>query len=89
MIQRSSLAAANETVLSVDHCNLLRRALEVIEREFRALHGASDPFAMEIEFKVTELGDLSIKQARPWVFSPESADEPGAEPPAGTPGRSL
>ena len=47
--------------------------LKTIHREFARLYGKKpdDHFAMEIEFKVTAGGELSIKQARPWVFPPD------------------
>ena len=49
----------------------LRRHLEVIHDEFAEQYGieAAEKFAMEIEFKITSDDVLSIKQARPWVFS--------------------
>ena len=49
----------------------LRRHLEVIHDKFEELYGieAGEKFAMEIEFKITSENVLSIKQARPWVFS--------------------
>ena len=49
----------------------LRRHLEVIHDDFAELYGieAGEKFAMEIEFKITSENVLSIKQARPWVFS--------------------
>ena len=43
--------------------------------------GSSEPFAMEIEFKITSENILAIKQARPWVFSVASA-RPAANRPA-------
>ena len=48
----------------------LRQHLEVIHDHFEALYnpGAGEPFAMEIEFKITSDNILAIKQARPWVF---------------------
>ena len=49
----------------------LRGHLGVIHDEFAELYGieAGEKFAMEIEFKITSENVLSIKQARPWVFS--------------------
>ena len=49
----------------------LRRHLETIHDDFAELYGikAGEPFAMEIEFKITSDDILSIKQARPWVFN--------------------
>ena len=48
----------------------LRQSLEVIHDHFEALYnpGPGEPFAMEIEFKITSDDILAIKQARPWVF---------------------
>ena len=49
----------------------LREHLEVIHDRFAQLYdpGPGEPFAMEIEFKITSDNILAIKQARPWVFS--------------------
>ncbi len=49
----------------------LRLHLEVIHDDFAELYSveAGEKFAMEIEFKITSDDVLSIKQARPWVFS--------------------
>ena len=42
--------------------------MEKIQTHFKSLYGSGDiNFAMEIEFKITAEGDLSIKQARPWI----------------------
>ena len=70
-MRRSNRTAPGERVLGAEHRNELRRHLKTIHREFGALYGTGDdaPFAMEVEFKVTADGALTIKQARPWVFS--------------------
>ena len=49
----------------------LRQHLTVIHDHFKGLYNpaADEPFAMEIEFKITSDNVLAIKQARPWVFS--------------------
>ena len=48
----------------------LRDYLTVIHDHFKGLYnpGSGEPFAMEIEFKITSEDVLAIKQARPWVF---------------------
>lgn len=70
LVQRASGAQAGERLMKDKHLLELRRALRVIDREFRLLYGKSkgDLFAMEVEFKVTRKGKLLIKQARPWVY---------------------
>ena len=57
----------------------LRRHLKVIHEEFERLYGvlAPEPFAIEIEFKITSDDVLAIKQARPWVFG-ETATRPNS-----------
>ena len=57
----------------------LRRHLKVIHDHFAGLYNpaADEPFAMEIEFKITSENKLAIKQARPWVFSGAATPAPG------------
>jgi hypothetical protein len=70
LLRRSNRVADDARVLGPEHLGPLRVHLKTIHREFHALYDApaDAPFAMEVEFKVTEAGRLSIKQARPWVF---------------------
>ena len=60
----------DNSLMSDAQMGQLRRHLEVIHDAFEELYGigASEEFAMEIEFKITSDNILSIKQARPWVF---------------------
>ena len=60
----------------------LRDHLEVIHDHFAGLYnpGPGEPFAMEIEFKITSDNILAIKQARPWVFSAASQTTPPPPP---------
>ena len=73
----------------------LRGHLTVIHDRFKRLYNPApdEPFAMEIEFKITSDNILAIKQARPWVFGgatetvtpPPPPDPPPPEPPSPPP----
>ena len=67
----SNRVESGELLMSDAQIDQLRRHLEVIHDAFEELYdiGDGEPFAMEIEFKITSDDVLSIKQARPWVFS--------------------
>ncbi|MCK5943107.1 MAG: hypothetical protein KAI24_14100, partial [Planctomycetes bacterium] len=69
VLQRSNRATGDAPLLSAEHRQQLRRCMRVLRDRFARLYGKEDEpgFAMEIEFKVTEQGELLIKQARPWV----------------------
>ena len=56
----------------------LRQHLTVIHDHFKGLYNpaADEPFAMEIEFKITSGNVLAIKQARPWVFGGAATPSP-------------
>lgn len=71
VVRRSSDADEGKCLLTDEHIAGLRKRLAKIHGRFRKLYGfdENDPFAMEIEFKITKEGKLVIKQARPWVFS--------------------
>ena len=66
----SNLVEQGQILLSGGQLRQLRRHLEVIHDHFENLYNpaADEPFAMEIEFKITSNNRLAIKQARPWVF---------------------
>lgn len=68
-IRHSNLVPRGIKILSTSHINELTNYMELIQDHFSKKYEAvSDPdFAMEIEFKVTEQGNLIIKQARPWL----------------------
>ena len=72
---RSNQVPAGQLLMSDAQLGQLRRHLEAIHDEFEELYGigSGQEFAMEIEFKITSENILSIKQARPWVFSVLSA----------------
>ena len=63
----------------------LTQHLTAIHDHFEALYrpAAGEPFAMEIEFKITAEDILAIKQARPWVFGHTSPPPPPPPPPPG------
>ena len=77
---RSNQVPAGQLLMSDAQLGQLRRHLEAIHDEFEELYGigSGQEFAMEIEFKITSENILSIKQARPWVFSSGQAAS-GAE----------
>ena len=69
-------------LMSDSQLRQLRRHLDSIHDHFEGLYqpGPDEPFAMEIEFKITSKNVLAIKQARPWVFggaAPPSPDRAG------------
>jgi hypothetical protein len=70
VVRRSTEAGDDGQLLSKEHLAQLRKSLTQIHGRFQRLYGAPEnaPFAMEIEFKITNEGKLIIKQARPWVF---------------------
>ena len=76
VLATSNQVPLGQLLMSDDQLAQLGRHLTVIHEEFRELYnpGSDDPFAMEIEFKITSDNILAIKQARPWVFSTTPAD---------------
>ena len=66
----SNQVAGGQLLMSDAQIGQLRRHLQDIHDHFEGLYNPEpdEPFAMEIEFKITSDDVLSIKQARPWVF---------------------
>ena len=93
----SNLVEPGELLMSDAQLTQLRGHLQVIHDQFNGLYNsaAGDPFAMEIEFKITSENILAIKQARPWVFGgatetvtpppPPPPDPPPPDPPSPPP----
>ena len=75
----SNQALPGQLLMTDAQLTQLRDYLTVIHEHFKGLYdpGSGEPFAMEIEFKITSEDVLAIKQARPWVFG-------GAAPPPPT-----
>ena len=71
VVRASNQTSDDNLVMEVVHLDELRANLQVIHDEFEILYEAEDQerFAMEIEYKITKDNELSIKQARPWLFS--------------------
>ena len=76
VLATSNLVVPGELLMSYTQMRQLRDYLTVIHDHFEGLYnpGHDEPFAIEIEFKITSADILAIKQARPWVFG-------GAAPP--------
>ena len=71
VLATSNQVAPGKLLMSDRQLGQLCRHLKVIHDHFAGLYNpaADEPFAMEIEFKITSENKLAIKQARPWVFS--------------------
>ena len=69
VVKTSNRTEDNKRILTDAYLRELSRYLMVIHNKFGQLYGPvgqTADFAMEIEFKITSGGKLSIKQARPW-----------------------
>ena len=71
VVSTSNLVEPGKLLMSDAQLIQLRDHLTTIHDHFEQLYtpGPGEPFAMEIEFKITSDDILAIKQARPWVFS--------------------
>ena len=70
VVTTSNRTTNNKRILTDIHLRELNGYLGMIHNKFSQLYGPAGrtaDFAMEIEFKITNDGKLSIKQARPWV----------------------
>ena len=83
VLATSNLVERGQLLMSNEQLRQLREHLEVIHDHFEALYNPApaEPFAMEIEFKITSENILAIKQARPWVFEGSSSPPPPPPPP--------
>ena len=77
VLATSNQVNPGELLMSDDQMRQLARRLEVIHDHFEGLYGPGpdEPFAIEIEFKITSENNLAIKQARPWVFGPVTSTD--------------
>ena len=83
VLATSNQVPPGQLLMSAAQLTQLRDHLEVIHDHFAGLYspGPGEPFAMEIEFKITSDNILAIKQARPWVFSDVQVTSPPPPPP--------
>ena len=70
VLSTSNQVLPNELLMSDSQLTQLTQHLTTIHDHFEALYrpAAGEPFAIEIEFKITAEDILAIKQARPWIF---------------------
>ena len=78
VLATSNLLDPGEPLMSYTQLRQLRDYLTVIHDRFHGLYNPTpgEPFAIEIEFKITSDDILAIKQARPWVFSDAATPSP-------------
>ncbi|MCY4402572.1 MAG: hypothetical protein OXD54_08365 [Candidatus Poribacteria bacterium] len=69
IVSKSNQKTDDSQILTNTYLQQLSRYLSTIHNQFSRLYNDTldEEFAMEIEFKITKDGNLSIKQARPWV----------------------
>ena len=69
VIRSSNQVSDGDLIMNKEDIASLQSYLRVIHDNFKVLYEAeaTEDFAMEIEYKITDVGDLSIKQARPWA----------------------
>ena len=69
IVSKSNQKTDDSQILTNNYLQQLNRYLATIHNQFSRLYNTTldEEFAMEIEFKITKDGNLSIKQARPWV----------------------
>ena len=81
VLSTSNLVEPGRLLMSFAQLKQLAQHLTTIHDHFEMLYNpaAGEPFAMEIEFKITSENILAIKQARPWVF--DTANETVTPPP--------
>ena len=81
ILATSNLVERGKLLMSEAQLTQLRDHLTVIHDHFKLLYNpaSGEPFAMEIEFKITSDSVLAIKQARPWVY--ETAQSQSTPPP--------
>lgn len=74
IVRRSAAVNSDTQLLADSHLAELRKSLGSIHNQFAKCYSVDkddERFAMEVEYKISKGGELFIKQARPWVFSPE------------------
>ena len=71
VLATSNQVTPGQLLMSAAQLAQLAQHLSTIHDHFEALYdpATGEPFAIEIEFKITSEDILAIKQARPWVFS--------------------
>ena len=70
VVKTSNRTTDSKRILTDAYLRELSRYLGMIHNKFGQLYAPTSQtadFAMEIEFKITNDGKLSIRQARPWV----------------------
>ncbi len=91
LVRPSNQVPAGQRIMTDDYLSQMRGLLGTIHEAFAGHYDVQpgQDFAMEIEYKITEQGQLEIKQARPWVFDgaglPVPSPTPGEPEPSPTP----